>query len=159
MSHPEGTTYLKPEVDLVLSEGSLERGQKFIDYLVTAKKSMRELGIRTINVDRYTFNDGHIMVVTPTMPIYRKLIGYKYHKGPVVSHEDTISEPFSVSSFRVDGLYSLNDDTLTIEGSSPMWDSENNYLAHWWGEEYTFDPREHQIAIIDMTETPADSLT
>jgi hypothetical protein len=135
-----------------ISEEALIRGNEFTDALLALKRSFDGLDISQDHIPTYQFgpDSRQYIVVIPRLPIQRKLTRIKYDRGPEVYDTTTTSEPAIITSLEIKGLVSHGEDKdLTIVGTSPPWMSGNGYVANSWREEYTFNPLEHQLAIVD----------
>lgn len=141
-----------------VSEEALERGRQFVNSLDVLRQSLQGVQLGYEHGLNYYFvpKSGQYMVVIPSKPIDTKLLGFKYHKGTEAHEASTTNEPFVVSRLHINGLtdYRGEQSSLEFVGQSPSWDSDNGYATHHWSEEYTFNPLEHQVAIIDETQLP-----
>ncbi len=135
-----------------ISQEALRRGNEFVDGLLALKKCFEGLDIGQDYVPTYQFapDTRQYMIVIPRLPIERKLTHVTYDTGPEVHDVTTTSEPAIITGLEIRGLVSHGDDKdLTIVGTSPAWMTGNGYVANSWREEYTFNPLEHQLAIVD----------
>jgi len=149
--------YTKAEVPKV-SEEALERGRQFVNSLDALRQSIQGVQLGYEHGLDYYFvpKSGQYMVVIPSKPIDIRLLSFKYHKGAEIHETSTTTEPFVVSRLHINGLtdYRGEQSSLEFVGQSPSWKSDNGYVAHLWSEEYTFNPLEHQVAIVDDTQQP-----
>jgi hypothetical protein len=136
-----------------INEEALQRGKSFVSSLDALRQSLQGLRLGEETSPGYYFSpkSGQYMVVIPSTPIKTELLGFKYHKGTYVHDDITTSEPFVVSRLQINGLtdYFGKQSSLEFVGESPSWASDNGYTSHLWCERYTFNPLEHQIAIVD----------
>lgn len=137
----------------VLSEEALRRGKAFVAGLESLRQSLGGLSLGQEHSNSYYFtpSSGQYMVVVPKAPVERKLLGFKHHKGTEVHETTQTTEPFVITRLDINGLVSYSGELTELEiiGTSPSWKSENGYAAHSWSEQYTFNPSEHQIAIVE----------
>ena len=136
-----------------VSAESLERGRLFISSLDSLRQSLQGIKLGQEHGLDYYFvpSSGQYMVVIPNSPVKTELLGFKHHKGTEVHEAHPTTEPFVLSRLRINGLtdYFGEQSSLEFIGESPSWDSDNGYAAHRWSERYTFNPLEHQVAIVD----------
>jgi hypothetical protein len=137
-----------------ITEEALKRGDEFVDALLALRKSFDGLAISHEEALTYHFapDAKQYMVVIPRLPIERKVTRISYDRGPEVHETNTTAEPTIITALEIKGLVSHGEDKdLQIVGTSPAWMTGNGYVANTWREEYSFNPLEHQIAIVDET--------